>query len=458
MKNIFGVLLLIVLTQTLSAQDEIYTVNNWGGTSNPGITKHSINPATGAVSSSTSFATTPDAIFNSEALAINSSGWLYSIPLGPNTGNFNVYSVDASAAPASAPTTPALTGTIPSGGIEVYFRRLGVAPNGYAYMIVSSADNILYFARFQTHSDGTATNFQNLGTMTLSDGAATGFHNGDLIFDGNGNLFALVNHNSTGGTTKIYKIDAATVAGANASSQIQLNMQGTVKTGTAPNFADFGGVVTGLALASNGNLYLSSQSPSAGLYLISKDNTTGTIIATLTNYSSNPGLGDIAGGYQPTDIVLPVKYKTINARILNDELQISWITTSETNNDRFDIEVSKDGSNFVKIATVKSKATNGISNKDIEYQFSASLTNVAGVIGLGVFALAFLSFPVVKRRNRLMLSLVMIVGILVFAVSCNKSQDQIDTDNNDKVFVRLVRYNIDGKKEVSKVVTAYKTN
>lgn len=465
MKHTLWIMLSIILTVSLNAQDIIYTVNNWSGQS--GVTKTVINPTNGNVTSTNTFATTPTQPFYSEALAINSSGWVYSIPINnQNAGNFEVYSVDAGSEPAAAPGSPVLTGTIPSGGANVFFRRLAVAPNGRAYMVVSDANSTLHFASFLTHANGTASDFQNLGTMTLSDddnnpATEEPFFNGDLAFDGNGKMYVLVNSAVGGSTTKIYHVPAAAVNGATSSSNTTLQLMGTVliKTTNFPDGEPFGGVVTGIAFASNGNMYLSAQSPNAGLFLISKEDINGSsiIIASLT-YAANIGIGDIAGAAAPTTTILPVKYKSINARILNGELEVTWQTSSERGNERFDVEASKNGKNFVKIGSLKSKAINGISNNDLDYRFALSMNNVAGVLGISIFALAFLGLPVAKRKHKILLSLMMIIGVSVFAVSCSKRKDQIDTDNNNKIFIRIVQYDIDGKKDVSKIVTAYKAD
>jgi hypothetical protein len=52
--------------------------------------------------------------------------------------------------------------------------------------------------------------------------------------------------------------------------------------------------------------------------------------------------------------------------------QITWTTQIETNTDYFTIEKSVDGVNFSSVAQVKSKASNGVSNGTLDYDFQDS--------------------------------------------------------------------------------------
>ena len=65
--------------------------------------------------------------------------------------------------------------------------------------------------------------------------------------------------------------------------------------------------------------------------------------------------------------ILPIKLSSFNARVAGKQIQLDWITESETNNDRFEIERSADGKNFEKIGTVKSR---GNSDQTQQYSFT----------------------------------------------------------------------------------------
>ncbi|OQP55905.1 hypothetical protein A4H97_20150 [Niastella yeongjuensis] len=60
------------------------------------------------------------------------------------------------------------------------------------------------------------------------------------------------------------------------------------------------------------------------------------------------------GGFivQTSSIALPVNLLTFNGRLINDDMHLQWKTTSETNNDYFDIERSFDGKTFAAIGRV----------------------------------------------------------------------------------------------------------
>jgi hypothetical protein len=61
--------------------------------------------------------------------------------------------------------------------------------------------------------------------------------------------------------------------------------------------------------------------------------------------------------------VLPVKLSSFNGKLVNNSVQLQWVTAQEFNNSYFDIERSFDGINFEKIGQVNSKGSgNFISN------------------------------------------------------------------------------------------------
>ncbi|MBP6455624.1 MAG: zinc-dependent metalloprotease [Chitinophagaceae bacterium] len=63
---------------------------------------------------------------------------------------------------------------------------------------------------------------------------------------------------------------------------------------------------------------------------------------------------------------LPVTWRSIDSRILeNNEIEVYWSTASEMNNDRFEIEKSRDGKNFETIGTIK-----GFGNSDVATYYS----------------------------------------------------------------------------------------
>lgn len=86
------------------------------------------------------------------------------------------------------------------------------------------------------------------------------------------------------------------------------------------------------------------------------------------------GVGDPA----PTlsgDVSLPVELVSFHATPLRDAIELSWTTTSETNNDGFEIEKSEDGITWKKMFFQKGKGTTDLMN---DYQYS-DLNPLVGV-------------------------------------------------------------------------------
>ncbi len=70
-------------------------------------------------------------------------------------------------------------------------------------------------------------------------------------------------------------------------------------------------------------------------------------------------------------IVLPVDLLSFTARCNNSHIDLSWTTSSETNNDYFTIEQSEDGADWESIGTVRSS---GNSSANQNYSFTAVAT------------------------------------------------------------------------------------
>jgi hypothetical protein len=68
-----------------------------------------------------------------------------------------------------------------------------------------------------------------------------------------------------------------------------------------------------------------------------------------------------------SDGTLPVKLLSFNATLVNEKVNCAWETASETNNDYFTIERSKDGNSFEAVGNVKGQ---GNSNRNIRYSYT----------------------------------------------------------------------------------------
>lgn len=113
---------------------------------------------------------------------------------------------------------------------------------------------------------------------------------------------------------------------------------------------------SGLTRNVNGGLYGTTNAP--------------PMAAFIANGATSGGLGTIATGPPnpyTTSTPLPVKLSSFSASVNNGSVQLTWVTSSEINNDYFSIEQSADGESFKKIAQVKGS---GNSSVEIEYNYT----------------------------------------------------------------------------------------
>ncbi|GAB4341155.1 MAG: hypothetical protein OHK0038_20800 [Flammeovirgaceae bacterium] len=91
-------------------------------------------------------------------------------------------------------------------------------------------------------------------------------------------------------------------------------------------------------------------------------------------------LGSGTSGFNP----LPVTLVSFSAKIVKDKVQLDWSTSSEYNNDRFEIQFSEDGVVFNNIGQLKGYGTSQVKN---DYQFLDS----SPIIGLNYYRLKQIS-------------------------------------------------------------------
>ncbi|MCF3109753.1 hypothetical protein LL912_13310 [Niabella sp. CC-SYL272] len=190
--------------------------------------------------------------------------------------------------------------------------------------------------------------------------------------------------------------------------------------------------ITGLSMAAGaqGTLYSASGSGNAG--------------ATSIDWV----LGSLSTDGGPGAIALPVQFGTITASMKNQQLLVQWTTETEMNNDHFDIEVSKDGTLFKKLASVVSKAPEGVSNATLEYQYETGPGELMVVLGLGL-----LCFTLRVSKNRVQKAIMVFATFvaIAFIASCNKKDFAIKTTNSE-LYLRITQVDKDGTKAYSKVI------
>jgi len=108
---------------------------------------------------------------------------------------------------------------------------------------------------------------------------------------------------------------------------------------------------------------------SSGNILITGTSFSTTGIATIGAYQTVFGGGtqDAFLAKFNTNGILPVKLISFNATLANEKVNCTWETASETNNDYFTIERSKDGNGFESLGNVKGQ---GNSNINTRYSFT----------------------------------------------------------------------------------------
>ncbi|MGC4100671.1 T9SS type A sorting domain-containing protein [Ferruginibacter sp.] len=79
----------------------------------------------------------------------------------------------------------------------------------------------------------------------------------------------------------------------------------------------------------------------------------------------------------PVGSPLAVKMVSFNATLNNNSSLLTWVTESELNNDRFEVERSEDGVHFTTIGTVKGNGTSSVTHT---YNYTDNLTPGANIV------------------------------------------------------------------------------
>ena len=146
---------------------------------------------------------------------------------------------------------------------------------------------------------------------------------------------------------------------------------------------------------------------------------------------------------------LPIDFGFISAKLEGGKLVVDWSSISETGNDHFEIEISRDGKHFVSIGRVNSKAENGDSFTELGYSFSAGLSGALAAFSLLFAALLVPAF----RKYKYTYAMVVLLGAGLFQLSCTK-QSKEAWDSSEKIYVRVVQVDKDGTRHYSKIVQA----
>jgi PKD repeat protein len=143
--------------------------------------------------------------------------------------------------------------------------------------------------------------------------------------------FYMVRCDASGGTLGV------DVSANSNGGNVQAGLFGPL-TGGCPNYA--GGTYVDCEDGANPAALIINNAPPNSLYAV-----------VLTSERA----GDFVINTTPGSAVLPVVLSAFSATPLYDDIQLSWITESEINSERFEIERSNDGVTFETIASVEGK-------------------------------------------------------------------------------------------------------
>lgn len=147
--------------------------------------------------------------------------------------------------------------------------------------------------------------------------------------------------------------------------------------------------------------------------------------------------------------VLPVTFSSFNAFKTSNGILFEWGTSSESGNSHFELELSKDGKQFVKVGEVVSKAKNGDSSLPLQYTFIASIpSGISFLSALGVLSVGALGW---KRGKKQMFTMMMLIGIVLTVIGCSKATEKI-LNTKEQLFARITQVDKDGTKSHSAVV------
>jgi hypothetical protein len=156
-----------------------------------------------------------------------------------------------------------------------------------------------------------------------------------------------------------------------------------------------------------------------------------------------------------TNTILPITFGKIDVYIKNNNLTVNWTTLSETNNDHFDIMVSKDGKTFQSVGTIRSKADLGTSTTPLSYSFTTSSSPFLLFSGIGFLLFGSLLF---MYKRKWLSSVAVALGLCCTFASCTTAKDQVAIESGAKLFVKIVQVDKNGKTSQSKTIVANKVD
>jgi hypothetical protein len=150
--------------------------------------------------------------------------------------------------------------------------------------------------------------------------------------------------------------------------------------------------------------------------------------------------------------ILPLTLDYFRASLNDQGILLTWQTDMESNNSAFMIQKSTDGTNFVDMAVVASKAKGGNSSIALTYSYQIFTGNTKADMHYMLLVMTLLAFIVlISKLSRLYKSLVLCIACL-FLFSCTKSESvPNNTPTSSKTEFRLKQVDLDGNFTYSEI-------
>lgn len=160
---------------------------------------------------------------------------------------------------------------------------------------------------------------------------------------------------------------------------------------------------------------------------------------------------------------IAVMFGPVTASVKGQTVTIDWTTLKEWNSKAFEVQVGNDSVNFKTVATIDSKAENGVSDSTLSYIFTGDIKEMITMSVGGLVAtiiLLLFVFGVINKRAFRMSILSTVVLTIVTLNSCKKVDDIfIPTPEAKKEgYVRIAHVDKDGNKTYSDIIKVTKND
>jgi len=474
-----------------------------------GYEVYDLNSAQGTVSGSNSYYKLSDTYTDNidQAIGVNKYNILYYVGANSNVTQYDIYSANTAGSFQGATNRLALA------NVGTYYAppegaALAIDQSDKAWFVKSYPNNgfsstgfDLQAYSFMTNAAGDATNFLTAGKILAGDLSFSLIQ--DIAFDNEDNMFLLVSDGSpyneytfyspgfTSVSYYIYKLTKAQLDDLSLGTDVTMQRvwQITWSDGT-PVQRDLTGIqmftnafgqpiLGGLAFTAAGKLIVSAsdfQDPGAlsgvrcvqYIYELTPRGADAYVSVTNVTDDKTFDLGmqrsnhasDLATNIFPT--ALPVHFGAIKGAIIGNQLKLNWQTEQELNVDYFQVQGSTNGTDFYNLGEkIASKAVNGRSDITINYEFIDDLENQTQAAGLllpfGVLLLVIgIVFLAKGNFTRRKVGLFTMALMLMSGWGCQKGGDQgVNPDVVERLYVRIMQKDKDGKESYSKVISVY---